>query len=47
MTNYERIKSMSVEEITEFICSKLDGYHTPNQNKNRRKEFKKWLESEV
>lgn len=46
MTNYERIKEMSVEELSEFICAKLDGYHTPNQNKVRRREFKKWLNSE-
>lgn len=47
MTNYENVQTMSIDELTEFICSKADGYHTPNQNKTRRKEFKKWLNSEV
>lgn len=46
-TNFERIKAMSIEEMAEFISHFLDGYHTPNQNKKRRKEMKKWLESEI
>jgi hypothetical protein len=47
MTNFDRIKSLSVEEMAEFISHLTDGYHTPNQNKKRRKEMKKWLKSEV
>lgn len=27
MTNYERIKNMSVEEMAEFICSIYDDIH--------------------
>lgn len=46
-TNYERIRNMSVEEMAEFISHFSDGYHTPNQNKKRRREMKKWLEAEV
>ena len=46
-TNFDRIKAMSVEKMAEFISYFADGYHTPNQNKNRRKDMKKWLESEV
>lgn len=46
-TNFERIKSMSVKEMAEFISHFSDGYHTPSQNKKRRKEMKKWLKMEV
>lgn len=47
MTNYDRVKNMTIKEMAEFISHFSDGYHTPNQNKKRRKEMKKWLESEV
>lgn len=47
MTNYDRIKQMSVEEMAEFISHFTDGYHTPAQNKRRRKDMIKWLEQEV
>lgn len=47
MTNYENVKQMSIKELAEFIAHFTDGYHTPNQNKQRRKDLKKWLESNV
>lgn len=46
-TNYHKVISMGVEELAEFLSHFADGYHTPNQNKQRRKNMKDWLESEV
>ena len=40
MTNYERIKNMSVEEMAQFIC----GITIPNYDEG---SIKQWLESEV
>ena len=52
MTNYERIKAMSVEEMAEFICSIYDdtwdkcieGYTIPNYDEDN---IGCWLNSEV
>lgn len=55
MTNYERIKNMSVEEMAQFICGIYDDYVCtydkivcgniiPNYDEGGIKE---WLESEV
>lgn len=50
MTNYERIRNMSVEEMAEFISKtstnlavKLDCEYVINEKEN----IKRWLESEV
>ena len=50
MTNYERIKAMSVEEMAEFICTtstnlavKLDGEYVTNDVYL----IKQWLEQEA
>ena len=47
MTNYDHIKQMSIEEMSEFISHFTEGYHTPAQNKRRRKDMIKWLLQEV
>ena len=56
MTNYERIKNMSVEEMAEFLCDNFecnicpafDGNYCPNSNiKICSKAMKKHLESEA
>lgn len=39
MTNYEKIKGMSVEELAEFLCEKF--CHGVGENL-----IKEWLESE-
>ena len=55
MTNYERIKNMSVEEMAHFICGIYDDYickydkficgiTIPNYDEGG---IKQWLESEV
>lgn len=54
MTNYERIKNMSIEEMAEFICGIFDiqpddskfinGDLIPMYDEN---EIRQWLESEV
>ncbi len=52
MTNYERIKEMSVEEMAEFICSiydknwskHIEGYIIPNYDEDN---IGWWLNSEV
>lgn len=53
MTNYERIKTMSAEEIAEFICSiydvdvwnkSIEGYMIPNYDED---SIGCWLNSEV
>ena len=52
MTNYERIKAMSVEEMAEFICSiygdtwdkRIEGYMIPNYDEDN---IGYWLNSEV
>lgn len=48
MTNYEKIKGMSVEELAEFLCDKSDCYeHRCYMYKECAKgDKKKWLESE-
>ena len=35
MTNYEKIKAMSVEEMARFLCDISDCYHCPMKNKCR------------
>ena len=51
MTNYERIKQMSVEEMTSYFCIgglPICPLHTPHCKDDKCPEcFKKWLESEV
>lgn len=57
MTNYDRIKQMSVEEMAEFICSIYDDNQEPyTADKNiegytipdyDEKNIKEWLEMEV
>ena len=52
MTNYERIKQMSVEEMAEYFCKygglPLCPLNAPHCRSNEcPKCFKKWLESEV
>ena len=55
ITNYERIKNMSVEEMGEFISEKFDSDcppRTPNYNSDCmncecKKCWEHWLESEV
>ena len=57
MTNYERIKSMSIDEMAEFICSIYDDNQEPyTADKNiegytipdyDESNIKEWLESEV
>lgn len=56
MTNYERIKSMSIDEMAEFLCDNFkcnicpafDGNYCPNSNlKICSKAMKKYLESEA
>ena len=57
MTNYDRIKSMSVEEMAEFICSIYDDKQEPyTADKNiegytipdyDESNIKEWLEQEV
>ena len=54
MTNYERIKAMSVEEMAEFICSiyddidicdkHIEGYTIPSYDEDN---IGYWLNSEV
>ena len=55
MTNYERIKNMTIDEIEKFICSIYDddtckfdkvigGVTIPNYDEGN---VKKWLESEA
>lgn len=52
MTNYERIKSMSLQELSEFICLIYDTYHgksiegvvIPDYNEDTVAE---WLDTEV
>lgn len=55
MTNYERIKNMSVDEMENFICGicdddtfkfdkVIDGVRIPNYDEG---SIKKWLESEA
>ena len=52
MTNYGRIKGMSVEEMAEFICSiygdtwdkRIEGYIIPNYDEDN---IGWWLNSEV
>lgn len=54
MTNYERIKNMSVEEMADFLCGVYDdeedaakficGIVIPCYNED---DIKQWLESEV
>lgn len=50
MTNFERIKQMSVDEMAEYICIELP--HCPIQAMHCKDTdcvncFKKWLESEA
>ena len=57
MTNFDRIKAMSVEEMAEFICSIYDDNGEPyTADKNIEGDtipdydeykIKEWLESEV
>lgn len=51
MTNFERIKSMSIDEMAEFIyehcCCDDCSLPTSCLDKNCKKCVKKWLESEV
>ena len=51
MTNYERIKQMSVEEMASYFCIgglPICPLHAPHCKDNKCPEcFKKWLESEV
>lgn len=57
MTNYERIKNMSIDEITNFLHDDCDGVceccvfnRNPNCYENADKcklGIKEWLESEI
>ena len=51
MTNYERIKQMSVEEMASYCCIgglPICPLHAPHCKDDKCPEcFKKWLESEV
>ena len=54
MTNYERIKSMSIEEMAEMLAWEVDCYECPAAINGCSSDFnkcaeqqKKWLESEV
>ena len=51
MTNYERIKQMSVEEMASYFCIgglPICPLHAPHCQDDKCSEcFKKWLESEV
>ena len=51
MTNYERIKQMSVEEMASYFCIgglPICPLHAPHCQDNKCSEcFKKWLESDV
>ena len=57
MTNYDRIKAMSVEEMAEFICSIYDDNQEPYTADKNIEEYtipdydesniKEWLEMEV
>lgn len=54
MTNYERIKNMSVEKMAEFICSIYDDYETADKNIEgyiipdyNEEIIAEWLNSEV
>ena len=51
MTNYERIKQMSVEEMASYFCIgglPICPLHTPHCKDDKCSEcFKQWLESEV
>ena len=51
MTNFERIKQMSVEEMASYFCIgglPICPLHAPHCKDNKCPEcFKKWLESEV
>ncbi|MBO5955767.1 MAG: hypothetical protein J6Q10_03085 [Clostridia bacterium] len=54
MTNYEKIKAMSVEEMAEYFADSLDCVYCPAKSLCRKKKlltcvenFLLWLESEV
>ena len=51
MTNYERIKQMSVEEMASYFCIgglPICPLHAPHCKDDKCPEcFKKWLESEA
>ena len=51
VTNYERIKQMSVEEMASYFCIgglPICPLHAPHCKDNKCPEcFKKWLESEA
>lgn len=51
MTNYERIKQMSVEEMASYFCIgglPICPLHAPHCKDDKCSEcFKQWLESEV
>ena len=51
MTNFERIKQMTVEEMASYFCIgglPICPLHAPHCKDNKCPEcFKKWLESEV
>lgn len=53
MTNYEKIKNMSIDEMATFLCSgdrACEGcafIDNPKFCANERKPFKKWLKSEA
>lgn len=46
MTNYERITSMSVDEMAEFIVSVSDDA-MPGEYCDNTKSCKEWLETEI
>lgn len=56
MTNFERIKEMSVEELAEFLLyTDTEGYHqthsiewfNPSQKDRAIAEEKRWLEEKI
>lgn len=52
MTNYERIKNMSLQELSEFICSIYDTYHGKCIEGDEISDYNEdavaeWLDTEV
>lgn len=51
MTNYDRIRNMSVEELTEFLCNNYKCHQCAYYHKDCNGEcvdgIKQWLETEV
>lgn len=47
MTNYEKIKSMNIDEMAEFLTNIAVGANIYANKHCIRKDFKQWLEKET